>query len=238
MRKLFLTDFNPVADVLNLFFPRLCLACNGALPPRVYHVCADCQLQLPYTRQHLEAENAFKKRLVGRVPLVQGSAMFFFDADSFVENLIYGIKYENKPDAAVEIGRWYGLMLKKTSNYDDVTAILPVPMHRKKQIQRGFNQAERFGEGLAQSMGLYVDDNLLQKTRLTESQTKKNKKERLENAQEVYAVTLPPNLPNAPHFLIVDDVLTTGATLEACADALRAAIPNVRISMATIGIRA
>ncbi|MFM2267933.1 MAG: hypothetical protein RL757_1374 [Bacteroidota bacterium] len=224
-------------DFFGLFFPKLCLACEGVLPAGEAHICLSCQLELPKTALHLTANNIFTERLAGRVRLHRGTAMFEFRAESRVASLIHAIKYENKPDAAVEIGRWYGENLKKTGDFDDVTAILPVPMFRKKEVMRGFNQSERFAEGLSETMGLRVDENILKKVRMTESQTKKNRTERLKNTEEVFTVATKIKENPTPHFLIVDDVLTTGATLESCATALLKATPHLKISMATIAIR-
>lgn len=237
MKTFFATLRNLFSDFLGLFFPRLCLACRRVLPAGEAHVCLSCQLELPKTKLHLESDNIFTARLAGRVRLHRGTAMFEFRPKSRVESLIYAIKYENKPDAAVELGRWYGESLKKTGDFDDVTAILPVPMFRKKQRLRGFNQSERFAEGLAEAMHLRVDEQILQKTRSTESQTRKNRVERLENTEEVFSVGAAIESNPPPHFLIVDDVLTTGATLEACAQVLLEKEPNLKISMATICIR-
>lgn len=227
--------FEYAQDVIGIFYPRLCLACESSLPYREKHLCFDCQLNLPKTDFHKEKNNDFTNRFVGRVPLHSAAAMFFFAKESRVQTLIHQIKYEGKHEVATELGRIYGEILRQSPNFVTCDCIVPVPMHPKKQHVRGYNQAEKIGEGLAEALHIPLEINLLQKNKQTESQTKKTKIERLKNAEDVFSINEKrKNSIASRHFLLVDDVLTTGATLESCAIALLGGIPDATISAVTL----
>ncbi len=221
------------ADFTSLIFPRLCLACQQPIAFDEAFICLDCQATLPETDFHLTQNNAFTERFDGRFRVETAAALFFFTKKSRTQHLIHEIKYGDKREAAVELGRFLGQKLLNQPHFQGIDCIIPVPMHPKKRIQRGFNQAELFADGLAETMQITVDVSVLQKTKMTESQTKKSRLERLQNAEDMFILTDPSVLANKK-VLIVDDVMTSGATLESCAHTILAASPNTKISFATI----
>ncbi|MFT5167227.1 MAG: ComF family protein [Saprospiraceae bacterium] len=219
---------------ISLFYPNLCLACgqNAPMPKQV--VCTDCQYYLPKTNFHLEKENTFTDRLWGRFPLYTGAAFYHFIKKGRVQHLIHNLKYNNKPEVGYIIGLKYGEILKQAPLYRDIDVIIPVPLHPKKERQRGYNQSETFAKGLAESMEIKYAKNILIRSLATTTQTKKSRLERLENVSAAFQLKQPEVL-RGKNVLIVDDVLTTGATLEACALKILE-VPKVRVSLGTIGI--
>lgn len=219
---------------LSLFYPNLCLACgeNAPIPNQV--VCASCQYHLPKTNFHLEKENTFTDRLWGRFPLHTGAAYYHFTKGGRVQALIHNLKYNNKPEVGYTIGLRYGELLKEAPLYRDIEVIVPVPLHPKRERQRGYNQSDAFAKGLAESMEVKYYKNILTRTVATSTQTKKSRLERLENVGAAFQLNNEDYL-KGKNVLIVDDVLTTGATLEACTLKILE-VPKVRVSLATIAI--
>jgi ComF family protein len=229
--------FKPItlmwADFIALFFPRICLACENPLPKTEFCLCLDCQVTLPEADFHTSSPNIFTNRFVGRLKLEGAAALFFFTTKSRTQHLIHQIKYHDKREAAIELGRLLGKKLVHSSFFQDIDCIIPVPMHPTKQRWRGYNQAEMFANGLADIMNIDVETKALRKVKMTISQTKMNRVERLKNTQEVFELANTKHL-NGKNILIVDDVMTTGATLESCALAILEEAPDVKISFATI----
>jgi ComF family protein len=229
--------FRPItlvwADFIALFFPRVCLACEQPLPKTEFSLCVDCQMTLPETDFHTSSPNIFTNRFAGRLKIEAAAALFFFTTKSRTQHLIHQIKYHDKRDTAIELGRLLGEKLIYSPSFQNIDCIIPVPMHPTKQRWRGYNQAEMFANGLADIMNIEVDTKALRKVKMTISQTKMNRVERLNNTQEVFELVHSKGL-KGKSILIVDDVMTTGATLESCALAILEKIPNAKISFATI----
>ena len=224
---------NTWSDFIALFFPRLCIACEQSLPKSERCLCLDCQLTLPETHFHETSPNTFTARFDGRVRLEAATALYFFTRKSRTQHLVHQIKYNDKREAAVELGRVLGEKLAHSPVFQGIDCIVPVPMHPTKQRWRGYNQAEMFADGLADSMQIDVNTTALQKVKMTTSQTKMSRLQRLANTQEVFELANPKAL-NGKNILIVDDVMTSGATLESCALAISKQLPDVKISFATI----
>ncbi len=218
--------------VFSLFYPKVCAACNGALTDNELCICSNCLISLPKTNFHADPENPVCKTFWGRVPVSMAASYYYFKKDSPVQSLLHSLKYKGQKGVGLTVGRLYGADLKQFSHFNDVSFVLPVPLHPKKQKKRGYNQSEFFAIGLAESLFAKANNTVLVKTTATESQTKKGRMERVKNVQNVFAVTQPELLVNK-HVLLVDDVITTGATIEACVTAL-ATIPGIKISVASI----
>lgn len=224
------------ADFVSLIFPELCQACAKSLFRNEESICADCLYHLPYTDFHLQPKNAVAQQFWGRVPLEAASAMLYFSKGSRVQNLMHQLKYKNKPEVGVYLGKLCGKRLQENPLFASADIIIPVPLHRQKQLKRGYNQSLSFAEGLSEKMLTPIGIDNLIRTASTESQTKKSRTSRYENMKEVFAVKNA-SLLTGKHILLVDDIITTGATLEACCNVLLQ-IPDVKISIAAIAYTA
>lgn len=224
----------PFEDLLHLFYPHLCLACGQNAPPYREDICTPCKATLPETHFHLEKENPFTDRFWGRVEIQSGAALYHFAKSSRVQQLLHNLKYNGKKQVGITLGRRYGHSLKRSKHFMDVEVIVPVPLHPRKEYMRGFNQSEMIAIGLSEAMNIPYLKNGLVRLKHSESQTKKSRLGRLENMEGVFAAGKPKRLKGR-HILLVDDVLTTGSTLEACAIELLK-VPGTKVSMATLAI--
>lgn len=206
-------------DLLGLLFPNLCNACGVALYHNEHLICTKCLYDLPFTDYHQHAENRVAKQLWGRLPLNAAMAMLYFRKGAKVQSLIHNLKYNGRTDVGILLGNMLGERLKTSMLYRDVNLIIPVPLHHKKHKQRGYNQCTFIAGGIADKMEIAFSENNLVRNMATESQTKKNRYNRYENMQDVFKINAPINIAGK-HILLIDDVITTGATLEACATAL------------------
>lgn len=219
-------------DVVDLVYPRTCAACFDDKPVQNGIFCVSCLSELPETNYHLIEGNPFETHFWGRIPIQAGAAFLFFVPDGRTQTLLHNIKYRSRSDFARTIGEFYGSRLNHAPRFQGIDMIIPVPLHWKKEHKRGFNQSAEFGKGLAESMSVTFMKNGLTRSRFTETQTKKSRSERVSNLKDAFVVTDPDKIMGK-HILLVDDVLTTGATLESCAMALLLA-EGVKVSMATI----
>ncbi len=220
--------------LLGLFYPKLCLACSENLRPGNDLVCATCQFYMPQTGLHEFVENDFTRKFTGRVPVVSGAAFFYYSDEGHTRQLVHQLKYRDKPELGIRLGRVYGEILGQSPHFQGVEVVVPVPLHPKKEWQRGYNQAAKFAEGLADSMGIELAERAMRRTEHRESQTKKGRGDRHLNARQLYEIAEPEPLLGR-HVLLVDDVLTTGATLENCVQPI-AELQGTRVSLATIAM--
>ena len=222
-------------DFTSLFFPNLCMACMERAPVPNEYLCFSCQSYLPRTDYHHHKENRFTDRLWGRLELHTATAMFLLIKNGLAENIVYNIKYNDATELAIALGKEYGRTLKKAALYDDIDVVIPVPIHKSKLKTRGYNQSALFGQGIATSLEIPCLENALLKKRKTKSQTKKSRIERLLSVEGEFAVREPEVL-QGKNVLLVDDVMTTGATLESCGLELLK-VEGVRLSMATLAFK-
>jgi ComF family protein len=164
-------------------------------------------------------DNIVAERFYGRVKIERATTAFSFVKGGLLQELIHKLKYDNRPEIGIELGKIYGNILRESGTWNNIDYVIPVPLHPKKKHQRGYNQAEMWGQGLAESLGIELRNDLLIRTDYTESQTKKSRTERFANVENVFSIT-DQTLLNNKKILLVDDVLTTGATLEACSNTL------------------
>jgi ComF family protein len=219
-------------DFFSLIYPRICTACGKSLLKHEECICSFCEYHLPKTNFHLEKENPITQKFWGRVPVYSAASFYFFYKGGKVQHLVHQLKYKGQNEIGLFIGNLYGKELLKSPLFSSVECIIPVPLHFKKQRKRGYNQSEMFATGISQSMNIGVDTKTLVKTTKTESQTKKSKFDRWENVKEVFELRKSDHLINK-HILLVDDVITTGATIESCIHNL-AAIPGIKISVVSL----
>ncbi len=206
--------------------------CGKSLYGNEEIICLKCLIHLPETNSHLEDNNQVYQVFVGRIQLHHASAFCYYKKDSTIQKLIHQMKYHGYAHIGTFLGKLYGSKLIENPVYKNIDAIIPIPLHRKKQKKRGFNQAEKFADGLAESMNILVNTDIVTRLKESSTQTKKSRYNRWENVQEIFHVKNP-ELHKGKHLLLVDDVITTGATMEACLQAMQV-IPDVKLSVAAI----
>lgn len=219
---------------IGLFFPEICVTCGNALVSQEKFICLRCLSDLPKTNFHLAKDNKAEQLFWGRVKFENGASFIFFRKGSKYQRLIYFLKYKGLKEIGEELGKYFGYELAENPAFLEIDVILPVPLHPKKQRKRGYNQSEWIARGIGFALGKPVEKASLTRVVHTATQTRKSKFERWENVKGIFKVANPLPLQNK-HILLVDDVLTTGSTLEACADAL-SSVEGVRISFATLGM--
>lgn len=206
-------------DVMSLLFPELCNGCGTHLYYGEKEICTKCLYDLPFTDDHLFADNRVAKQLWGRLPCNAAMAMLYFKKGTKVQNLIHGLKYKDQTALGIKLGNILGERLKLSALYAGINLIIPVPLHPKKERSRGYNQSEYIANGIAEALNVTVSTIHLSRKTATLSQTKKSRYNRYKNMQDVFQINQVEELKNL-HILLVDDVITTGATLEACGNAL------------------
>ncbi|MEO6758927.1 MAG: ComF family protein [Saprospiraceae bacterium] len=219
---------------LHLAYPQLCVACGADVPTASTCFCLRCRTKLSPTGMHLLRENEFTERFWGRLWLEGAAAMYYFQRKSPIQRALHQLKYQNQPQVGVQIGREFGRILRQSPLYQTIEGIVPVPLHPRKERSRGYNQSAMLARGLGEVMHLPVLNGALVRPLFSTTQTRKKRMERFENVGGVFAIQHPERL-QGKHLLLVDDVLTTGATLETCGQLLLG-LPDTRLSMATIAI--
>ncbi len=218
-------------DLRDLFFPPLCPSCGGALRGGEGFLCLKCQMDMPLTGFENEADNPVARRFWGLVPVDNATAFMWFIHLSGSRRVVHRFKYHDRPDLAEGLGRWFGRELAKGDLYSGVDLIVPVPLHFRKVLKRGYNQSEHIARGMAREMGVEVETGAVTRTVNNLSQTRTT--DRWGNVEGIFRVRRPERL-RGRRVLLVDDVLTTGATLGSCAEAIVRAVPDCRLSIATL----
>lgn len=222
-------------ELYRLFYPHVCSLCGTSLIKGEQFVCLYCYTQLPITTTHLSPhDNKVTQIFWGKMPVEYGLAFFYYQKHLGIQRLIHLLKYKNKPEIGIWLGRQYGIILKDYITLSNDFLLIPVPLHEKKLHLRGYNQAECFARGLSETLKIELRTDILRRKKYTETQTRKSKEERWSNVGEVFYAAQIPSLQEK-HCIIVDDVITTGSTIEACAQALREQ-NNVLISVCVIGV--
>jgi len=223
-----------VINLLNLFFPKVCLGCNGYLGDNESYVCTSCRHQLPLTNFHLDNNDAVKNVLFGRVKLENATALLHFSKKGIVQQLMHNLKYRGHQDVGLFLGKWLGEELKSIEAYKTIDVVIPVPLHRSKLRKRGYNQVTKFGQEIAKALDVEFNTVVLQKSMATKTQVFKDRLLRTSGNTATFSIVENQTLKEK-HILLVDDIVTTGATIESCANALLT-IEGVKISVATMAI--
>lgn len=223
-----------LSDLLALFFPRLCLLCGEPLVEGEKCLCLNCLYGLPRTNYHLRKQNPAEQLFLGKIQVEKATSFLHYEKGGKVQQLIYAIKYKGEKEAGFQLGRQAALALQEKGFFEGIDILLPVPLHPQRQRKRGYNQAEWIARGVASVCLLPIENEALARTRKTHTQTHKNVFDRWTNVQNIFSIKSESAL-KGKHMLIIDDVLTTGATIEACAGCILQ-IEGSRISILTLSI--
>ena len=226
-----MTFYDWLHSILNLFYPRVCAACSDSLMKGEETVCLKCRYTLPRTGYELHSDNPLAQTFYGRVKFHAVTACFFFAKSGKVQRLIHQLKYKGNKDAGIFLGQQLGESIKEAPLFQGIDYLIPVPLHPRREKQRGYNQSLMIAQGINEVTGIPIGDKYLIRAVYTDTQTKKSADERHKNVKDIFEVRFPEEL-EGKHVLLIDDVLTTGATLEACAHQLEN-IPGITISAAT-----
>jgi ComF family protein len=218
---------------VDLFFPRLCKGCGVHLFENEQEICKKCLRSLPRTGFELIDDNPAEKIFWGRVNIEKAVSVYYYRKGELLQQLLHKLKYRGHPLIGEELGKTTGNILRQTGCFNNIDALIPVPLHPKKQRIRGYNQSKHIAYGISLVSDIPLLTGNLVRTVHTSSQTTKNRFERWENVSNIFSVLYPEKLNNK-HILLIDDVVTTGATLESCARALQKSC-DLKISIATIG---
>jgi ComF family protein len=219
-------------DFISLLFPRLCYACGNHLMRNERLICTECYVIIPRTNYHNEKDNPVARLFWGRCMIEKAAAFSYYNKGSRIRNLIHNMKYKGIREIGYEIGRIYGLSLQSSGFMKDIDLIIPVPLHPDKKRTRGFNQSEIISYGIANSSPVPVDTETLERRIVSATQTKRSRYERWTNVEGIFQVTDPRTI-EGKHVLLVDDVITTGSTIESCTNELLK-ITGVKVSVVAL----
>lgn len=222
-----------IKGLIHLFFPHLCISCSNVLTHEEEELCYRCLSRLEPARYSDFEDNEIVQIFEGRVPIRYGTAGFKYHKEGILQRLIFQLKYHGHKKIGKILGAEMGFCLKNTE-FQNIDYIIPVPLHPKRQRKRGYNQAEWIAKGLSLALNIRVNTDILHRQVHTSSQTKKNRIQRFENVQEIFKVMGKDEDIADKHILLTDDVITTGSTLEACANALISRFPSVKLSIACL----
>jgi ComF family protein len=226
--------FSPFKDIAALLFPPLCPACGRVMGSGEGFLCTACQWEMPLTGYEREADNPVARRFWGLVPVRSATALVWFTPESGFRRVVHTFKYGGRWGLARDMGRWFGRVLSEVDAYSGVDVIVPVPLHFRKKLKRGYNQSEYIARGMSLSMERPVETRaVVRRTNNPSQTTTTHHHERWENVEGIFAVRRP-ELLKGKHILLVDDVMTTGATVGSCAEAICRAVPDCRVSIAVL----
>jgi len=220
-------------DFFNLFFPDLCVVCNTHLVNQESLICTRCLYNLPKTNYHKEINNPVAQIFWGRCKIEYATGYFFFHKGSIYQNMMHKFKYHGNKEIGYVLGVAFGNQIKK-SVFSEIDVIIPVPLHKSKLKKRGYNQSEWLGKGLSEALNKPQDITSLVRSVATQTQTRKSRFDRWKNVENIFVISDKKAI-QGKHVLLVDDIITTGATLEACINAVLE-IEGTKVSIAALGV--
>lgn len=219
-------------SLVDLLFPKVCLGCDSFLESNEAVICTSCRHDLSLTNYHLDSENELIKKFYGRIDLQFASSMMYYHKSGIVHELIHNLKYYKHQEIGTFLGNWYAEDLRNLEITKTFDVIIPVPLHKKRLRKRGYNQVETFGKTLSEKLKIPYDDTILVRKIHSKTQTKKNFSGRTDVKLDIFDVAFTEE-NYGKHFLLIDDVITTGSTLEACARAVLK-IPEAKLSIVSM----
>ena len=227
---------NILTDLFDLFFPPTCINCSELLQIKDRYLCFACLSELPMTHFSGHAGNELETSFKGRIPIQAATSLLYFQKKGIVQKLIHELKYHHQPKIGSFLGNWLGEEMVASKRFELIDIVVPVPLHRDKERKRGYNQVHSFAKSLAVALEADLQVNLLEKTRNGQTQTLKNREQRMMGEDQEYMLKDSMLLENK-HILLVDDTITTGATMKACADPL-SDVAGLKLSLASMAFTA
>lgn len=224
-----------LTDFLNLIFPKICASCDVALQKNEVCICTQCRINLPLTLDHNFKENETKKTFYGRIPLENASSLFYFEKGSSVQRIIHDLKYRGNTHVSKVLGKWHAELLSNVGWNNKFDWVVPVPIHKKRLRERGYNQVDLYAEAFSEILNAKCIKNVLLRRSVTKTQVFKNRLSRSKMSDKDFYLQSDSIQEIPKHILLVDDIITTGATLEACCSELLK-IENVKLSIASMGL--
>ena len=222
-----------LSDFIGLFFPRICESCENLLLRNETTICTHCLTGLPKTNFHKYPDNPVMETFWGRLKIESASSFLYYSKAGKVQNLIHNFKYHSKYEIGIMLGEMFAADLKTSPYFKNIDTIIPVPLHWSKLKFRGFNQSEVIARGMTKQMAMQLENDVLIRRFATDTQTKKSRLKRVENVEGKFGINNPEKIAGK-HILLVDDIITTGSTIEACANLLLS-VDETKVSIATIG---
>jgi ComF family protein len=216
-------------SILHILFPHVCDGCGSDIIDEESSLCMKCIAEMPETNFHLHASNPVEKIFWGRLPIISATAQYYFIKESLMQHLMHQLKYKGNKELGKQLGRLMGHDLQKTNRFKTVDYLVPLPLFPSKEERRGYNQATILCEGIAEVMNVEILRDAITRTQFTETQTRKGRIERWQNMEGKFELMKPEKIRDK-NILLVDDVITTGATLEACGHELLQASPKLSIA--------
>lgn len=220
-------------DFLSLFFPNLCVVCSRKMGEGEKHICLECLSLLPKTNYHLQPGNRLEEFFAGRIPFERIAAYTYFVKGGSVQHIIHELKYKNNPDIGSFIGQLCGEGMKGSDFLSSIDYLVPVPLHPKREKKRGYNQSMEICRGISEMTGIAIDSSTLVRIVNNPSQTKHSRFDRWSNVEGIFGLS-DKKIFRGKHILLVDDIITTGSTLEACAQEILK-VENSKVSIFTFG---
>ncbi len=225
-----------VRDVMSLILPRTCIVCGRVLMENERNLCLACRYNMPLTNFSKQKDNPVKRLFENVLPVESATAMFWFVGGTEWQRIIHNFKYYGHWLFAQRMGEWFGEELRESGNFEGVDVIIPIPLHYRRRLKRGHNQSEQLALGIARKLDVGCDFRSVRRRRYNDSQTLKSRSERWDNVDDIFEVRRAERL-RGKHILLIDDVLTTGATMTSCAMAIvNACDGDVRISVASLAV--
>jgi ComF family protein len=224
--------YDIVDDFASLLFPRICYGCGNHLMRNEKIICTVCHVQIPRTGYHTEHGNPVEQLFWGRCLIMKAAAFSYYNRGSRIRTLIHSLKYKGLKEIGVELGRIYGYSLKESGFTRDIDLVVPVPLHPARERERGFNQSTIIAEGISDATGLAVDTSALSRSEKSGTQTRRSRFERWTNVEGIFIVAEQEKV-RGKHILLVDDVISTGSTIESCANELLK-VEGVKVSVVAL----
>ncbi|MEC4004219.1 phosphoribosyltransferase family protein [Flavobacterium sp. SUN052] len=218
-----------ISNLINLFFPKACAGCNSFLLENEIVICTSCRHEIPLTNHHKILNNEAFVKFYGRIPIEFATSLFYFHKKGIVQEMMHKLKYKGHQEIGSVIGDWYSEDLKSIAQLQNADYIIPVPLHKKRLKNRGYNQVTTFGKTLATNLNVPYNESLLVRNVYSKTQTKKTLLGRSETVESIFGITNDENFHNK-HFILIDDIITTGSTLESCGRELLK-IPGAKLSI-------